>query len=70
MLILRDMCVSWEDFITSILREIAFVLDWNYFRGGYNNCKLHLIEEGWVYKFELLTWCVCKKVKICLWMTE
>ena len=50
MLILQDMCVSWADFITSILREIVLVLDCIYFSGVYNKCKCILFEDvGCVY---------------------
>ena len=50
MLVLRDMCVSWAVFITSILRNIMLVLEWIYFPGGYNKCELLLLEEvGCIY---------------------
>ena len=50
MLILRDTCVSWAVFITSILRNIVLVLEWIYFPGGYIRCKFLLLEDvGCIY---------------------
>ena len=31
---------------------------------------IHFISGGWVHIFEVVTCCVCKKLKICLWMVE